>query len=88
MAAASRVTIGASAAQIIANPAGVGGLLQVWLKVPGANPVTIGGDNTVTTANGFDIAAGATFGPVELEPGDEVFGIAGQAGNVVQVLTV
>lgn len=88
MAASSRVTIGTTAAQIVANPAGVGGLLQVWLKVPGANPVTLGGDNTVTTANGFDLAAAATIGPIELEPGDEIFGIAGQAGNVVQVLTV
>jgi hypothetical protein len=90
MAAAARVTVAQSAIQLAANPPGApGGLLQVWLKNTGAVVVAIGGDNTVTAANGYELAiTSGSIGPLELEPGDEIFGISASGNNVVQVLTV
>lgn len=81
-----RVTINTGAAQqIVANPAGAP-TLNVTLKNIGAQTVALGSDSTVTTATGYDLVAGGTYGPVELEAGDEIFGATGTNGQVVEYI--
>lgn len=52
-------------------------------NVDSTNPVFIGGESTasLTTANGFRIAAGESFA-TDLPPFTEIYGIAGQATEI------
>jgi hypothetical protein len=74
------VIIGTSAAQIVAAAADRGTCL---IQNLGANPIYIGSDNSVTTANGVEIAAG---GSASVTLQTDIYGISGSAGNDVRYL--
>jgi hypothetical protein len=79
----TRVTVGTTAVQLYAASGGTRARLLVTNR--GTAPVFLGGDGTVTTANGYELTNGTSV-TVEVESGDEVFAVAGTAGHRVDVL--
>lgn len=83
----TKPTITSTAAKIVnASKVSVGDYVTVLITVPSgaANSVYLGGP-TVTTGNGYPIAAGATWGFDKLGPGDDVWLVA-PANTDVNVL--
>jgi hypothetical protein len=85
MASHSRTSVNTGAAQLLfANPPGAG-LARVFITNRGTVTVSIGGDPSVTTSTGHDLAAGQTIGPIELQAGDEIYAASGTNAQSVHV---
>ena len=74
---AQRIT--ASTTPVALNTASGGGERLV-IKNTSANAADLGGA-TVAAGAGFDLAAGATVGPIELDPGDVLYAIRSAAAD-------
>jgi hypothetical protein len=81
--AINRITVGTSATLIFtAPPAGVA---RVLIRNPGAVSVYVGPAG-VTTATGFEIAAGDSVG-LNLSYGDPIYGVVAAATQVVYTIS-
>lgn len=58
---------------------------KLWIKNNSANAADLGGSG-VTALAGFDLAAGATIGPIELASGELLYAI--RSGGVDATVTV
>lgn len=79
----TRVTVATTATLIFTAPA-TGSMARVLVRNPSAVSVYVG-DAAVTTANGFEIAAGDSLG-INLNSGDPLFGIVASATQVVYTI--
>lgn len=79
---APRVTVATTATLIYTAP--LAGMGRVLIRNPGAVSVYVG-PSTVTTANGFEIAAGDSLG-INLSYGDTIYGIVAAATQVVYTI--
>ena len=84
---ATRVAVTATVGAVVAVT-GRGSGRRVWIRNAGANEVYLGPAN-VTSATGFELAAGASLPhPLELGPDDDLFGICAAAETTtLHVLT-
>ena len=86
MASHSRVSVNTGAAQLLfANPS-TGTVARVWITNRGSVAVTIGADPTVTTSTGHDLLANQTIGPIEVQPGDEIYAATGTNAQSVHLI--
>ncbi|MCY1141712.1 hypothetical protein OWR29_27255 [Actinoplanes sp. Pm04-4] len=74
---AQRIT--ASTTPVALNTAAGSGE-RLIIKNTSANAADLGGP-TVAAGAGFDLAAGATVGPIDLDPGDVVYAIRSAAAD-------
>ena len=74
---AQRIT--ASMTPVALNAASGGGE-RLLIKNTSANAADLGGA-AVAAGAGFDLAAGATVGPIELDPGDVLYAIRSAAAD-------
>lgn len=79
---ATRVTVSTSATLIFTAP--LAGVSRVLIRNPSAVSVYVG-PSTVTTANGFEIAAGDALA-INLGYGDPIYGIVAAATQVVYTI--
>lgn len=80
----TRVTVANTATLIFTAPQA--GIARVLVRNPGTVSVYVGSDNAVTTANGFEIAAGDALG-INLDNGRTLFGIVAAATQVVYTIS-
>lgn len=76
---AQRVTVSTVAVALNTDTDTRGGTSLV-VKNTSANAADLG-PSTVTAGTGFDLAAGATLGPVELGPGEVLYAIRSAAAD-------
>lgn len=76
-------TVGTTAVNLVASA--LAGRKEIMIQNRGNKDIFIGSSNAVTTANGFRIAGGATFG-VSVGPNIAVWAISGTAGQDVRLL--
>lgn len=90
---AARVSVTSTATKIAANTHGQtgsedwGARAVVVNNTTGSAPIFLGGSNAVTTSNGFawDVDVLGPF-EIELEPGEELWGIVASVTQAVQTL--
>lgn len=83
--AATRVTVSAAAVALNAAETDVVSGCKLFLKNTSANAADLG-PSGVTAGTGFDLAAGATLGPLELAGGELLYAI--RSGGVDAVIAV
>jgi hypothetical protein len=84
---AQRVTVSTTAVALNTDVDTRGGTTLV-IKNTSANAADLG-PSTVTAGTGLDLAAGATVGPLELGPGEQLFAIRSAAADAtVAVLRI
>jgi len=82
-ATATRITVSTTATLIATGD--VAGT-SVVVRIPaGGNTVTIGGSDSVTTSNGFDLVSGESLS-VELDSGEQLYGIVAASTQVVHTV--
>jgi hypothetical protein len=82
-----RGTAGTAATSLLAGPASAAGVkgYDTLVRIPsGGSSVYIGG-SAVTTASGFELQAGESLS-LNVDPGEELYGIVGASTQVVHVL--
>lgn len=83
------VSVGTSAAEIVATTSDPSPRRQVWItNAHASNTLYVGFGSDMTTANGFPLAAGSAPVVFVLENNVTVYGIASGASTDVRVLVV
>lgn len=78
--AAARVVVSSSPVALNAVETDTVSGSKMWIKNTSANACDLG-PSGVTAGGGFDLAAGATFGPLELSSGELLFAIRSGASD-------